>query len=51
MQIGKTRRRWEYNIKADFKEIVWEVVDRIDLAHDRDQWRGFLHMIMNFQFL
>jgi hypothetical protein len=47
----KTRRKWKYNIKANFKEIEWEVVDRIDLVHDMDQWRAFLHMIMNFQFL
>jgi len=23
-QLGRPRRRWEDNIKVDFKEIVWE---------------------------
>jgi hypothetical protein len=35
--LGIPRRRWEYNIKIDLKEIGWGVMDWIDLAEDRDQ--------------
>jgi hypothetical protein len=37
--LGRPRRKWEDNIKIDFREIGWEVVDWIHLAQDRDQWR------------
>jgi hypothetical protein len=30
--LGKHRRRWENNIKMDFREIGWDGVDWIDLA-------------------
>ena len=29
--LGRNRRRWEYDIKMDVKEIGWRGVDRIDL--------------------
>jgi len=35
----KTRRRWEDNIRMDLGEVVWEDVDFMHLAQDRDQWR------------
>jgi hypothetical protein len=28
------------NIKIDLREIGWDVMDWIDLAQDRDQWRA-----------
>jgi hypothetical protein len=40
--LGRTRRRWEDNIGTDRRKIVWEVVDSIHLAKDRDQWRDLL---------
>jgi hypothetical protein len=30
------------NIKMDLREIGWDGMDWIDLAHDRDQWRVLL---------
>jgi hypothetical protein len=33
----RPRRIWESNIRRDFTEIVWEVVDWIYLVQDRDQ--------------
>jgi hypothetical protein len=36
-QLRRSRRRWEDNIRIDLREIVWEVVDWIHLAQDRDQ--------------
>jgi hypothetical protein len=35
--LGRPRHRWVDNIKIDFREIVWDDMDWIDLAQDRDQ--------------
>jgi hypothetical protein len=35
--LGRPRRRREDNIRIGFREIGWEIVDWIYLAHDRDQ--------------
>jgi len=34
--LGRPRHRWRDNIKLDFKEVGWEDMDWIDLAHNRD---------------
>jgi hypothetical protein len=36
--LGRPRRRWEYNVKTDLREIGWGNMDWIDLAQDRNQW-------------
>jgi hypothetical protein len=36
----KSRRRSGDNIRMDLREIVWEVVDWVYLAQERDQWRA-----------
>jgi hypothetical protein len=41
----RCRRRWEDNIKTDLREIVWEGVDWIHLAQDRDQWRALMSTV------
>jgi hypothetical protein len=38
--LGRPRRRWVDNIKMDLREIGCDGMDWIDLAQDRDQWRG-----------
>jgi hypothetical protein len=38
--LGRLRRRWKDNIRADLWEIADEAVDRIHLAQDGDQWRA-----------
>jgi len=35
--LGRPRRKWEYNIKMDLREIVCECVDWMHLAQDSDQ--------------
>jgi hypothetical protein len=35
--LARSRHRWENNIRMDHKEIGWEGVDWIHLAHDRDE--------------
>jgi hypothetical protein len=48
-QLGRTRHRWEDNIKMDFREIGWGGMDWIHVAQDRDQWRAVMNTVMNFQ--
>jgi hypothetical protein len=45
--LGRPRRRWEYNIKMDLREIGWKGVDWIRLAQDRDQWWDHVNTVMN----
>jgi hypothetical protein len=47
--LGRPRRRWVENIKMDLREIGWDVVDWIELAQDRDQWRALVNMVMNLR--
>jgi hypothetical protein len=49
--IGRPRRRWEYNIKMNLREIGWGGMDWIDLAQDRDQWRALVNTVMNLRVL
>jgi hypothetical protein len=45
--IGRSRRRWENNIRMYLREIGWGGMDWIDLAQDRDQWRTLVNTVMN----
>jgi hypothetical protein len=37
------------NIEIDLREIGWDVVDWVDLAQDRDQWRALVNTVMNLR--
>jgi hypothetical protein len=37
------------NIEIDLRGIGWDVVDWIDLAQDRDQWRALVSTVMNLR--
>jgi hypothetical protein len=39
------------NIKIDLKDIGWDVVDWVDLAQDRDQWRALVNTVMDLRVL
>jgi hypothetical protein len=45
--LGRPRRRWVDSIKMDLRKIGWNVVDLIDIAQDRDQWRALVNTVMN----
>jgi hypothetical protein len=45
--LRRPRRGWKDNIRMDLREIVWEVVDRIHLAKEEDQWRILVNTVMN----
>jgi hypothetical protein len=47
--LGRPRRRWEGNIKMDLREIGWDVVDWIDKAQDKNQWRALLTTALNLR--
>jgi hypothetical protein len=47
--LGRTRRRWEDNIKVDIQEVGCGVMDWIDLAQDMDRWRALVNVVMNLR--
>jgi len=47
--LGRTRCRWEDNIKMDLQEVGYEGMDWIELAQDRDRWRGLMNAVMNLR--
>jgi hypothetical protein len=47
--LGRSRRRWEDNIKMDFKEIGIDGANWIRLAQDRVQWLAFVNTVMNLR--
>jgi hypothetical protein len=47
--LRRFRRRWEDNIRMDFREIGWRGMDWIHLAQDRDQRRALVNTVMNLR--
>ena len=47
--LGRSRLRWEDNIKMDFQEVEFGDMDWIDLAQDRDRWRALVNKVMNLR--
>ena len=45
--LGRTRRRWEDNIKMELQEVGCGGMDWIELAQDRDRWRALVNAVMN----
>jgi hypothetical protein len=48
--LERPSRRWEENIKMDFREIGFGNVDWIHWAQDRDRWRALVNTVMNLRF-
>jgi hypothetical protein len=48
--LGRSRRRWEDDIRMDFKEIRWEGIVWMHLAQDRDRpWPALLNTMTNLR--
>jgi len=47
--LGRTRRRWEDNVKMDFQEVGCQGMDWIELDQDRDRQRALVNAVMNFR--
>ena len=45
--LGRSRRRWEDNIKIDLREVGCGSMDWIERAHDRNRWRAHVNAVMN----
>jgi hypothetical protein len=39
-QLGRTRRRWDDNMKMDLREVEWNGMDLTDLPQDRTNFAG-----------
>jgi len=48
--LGRSRLRWEDNIKTDLQEVGCGCMDWIELAQDRDRWRAVVNAVMNLRF-
>ena len=47
--VGRTRHRWEDNIKMDLQEVGRGCGDWMVLAEDRDRWQVLVSTVMNFR--
>jgi hypothetical protein len=47
--LGRARRRWEDNIRMDFREVGCGCMDWMELAQDRDRWRALVSAVMNLR--
>jgi hypothetical protein len=47
--LGRSRRRWQDNIKVDLQEVGFGGIDWIVLAQNRDRWRAVMNAVMNIR--
>jgi hypothetical protein len=47
--LGRPRRRWEDNIKADLQEVGCGGMNWIELAQDKDGWWVLVNAVMNIR--
>jgi hypothetical protein len=47
--LGRSRLRWDDNIKVDLQELGYWGMDRIGLAQDRDRWRALVNAVLNLR--
>jgi hypothetical protein len=47
--LGRPRRRWVDNIKVYLREMGWGVMEWVDVAQDRYQWRTSVNTVMNIR--
>jgi hypothetical protein len=45
--LGRSKHRWEDNIRIALMERGWEKVDWLHLAEDMDQWWALVNTVMN----
>jgi hypothetical protein len=49
--LGRSRRRWDDNIKTAIQKVGCGGMDWIELAQDRDRWRALVSAVMNLWIL
>jgi hypothetical protein len=47
--LGRSRRRWDDNIKMDLRQVGWGSIDWINLAQDRNRWRALVNAVKNLR--
>jgi hypothetical protein len=47
--LGRTKLRWEDNIKIHLRQVGRGGMDWIELAEDRDSWRAVANVVMNLR--
>ena len=47
--LGRTRGRWEDDIKIDLQDVGYGGMDWIELAQDRDMWWELVNAVMNLR--
>jgi hypothetical protein len=47
--LGRPRHRWDDNIKMDLQEVGGSCGDWMELAQDRDRWRGLVGTVRNLR--
>ena len=47
--LGRSRRRWEDNIRMDLEEIGISAGNWVDSAQDRYYWRALVNTALNLQ--
>ena len=47
--LGRSRRRWEENIRMDLKEIGTNTINYVDLAQNSDFWRALVNAALNLR--
>jgi hypothetical protein len=47
--LGRSRRRWEDNIKMDLQDVGGGRWDWMELAQDRDRWRALVGTVRDFR--
>jgi hypothetical protein len=48
--LGRTRRRWEDNIRMDLKQIGINTKNCVDSIQDIDYWKALVNAALNLQF-
>jgi hypothetical protein len=48
--LGRGRHMWENNIKIKLTERVYDRVDCVHVAVDKDQWQALLKIVINLGF-
>ena len=47
--LGRSRRKWDDNIKVDLEEVGRGCGDWMELAQNRDRWWALVSTVMNFR--
>jgi hypothetical protein len=47
--LGRSRRRWNDNIKMNLQEVGRGGMDWIEVVQDRDRWRARVNAVMNLR--